>query len=271
MSQAQYMPDFTAKREEYVLHNAGPDKIEGSWGGRPFTLPGCDEVHPHNPAVFEDGVAIPGTLVLRDTYCPDKDGSHPKPGDPFNWRASVAIKNVLGIDPQSGQAKGPYAQKGVSYVQMPASKEDIERIMVEGKKRYYVFMVGWAEHQTRAYAEAVDLARRAGVTAPPPGGDYHKATTILEQHQKEMEKRYGKQNLGVEEQEEVDLEFMVFAKARAMALAKDAAEAQKVSKEELAENMLQDPDVLKALRKKYRIRKKGFAEGAEPPTEDVPA
>jgi hypothetical protein len=154
---------------------------------------------------------------------------------------------------------------------MPASKEDIERIMAEGKKRYYDFMVEWADHQVRAYAGAVDLAQRAGVTAPPPGSDYRKAVTIQETHKAELEKRYGPQKNVLEEtMEEDDLEFMVFAKAKAMALAEQAAEAHKVNKDQLAEQMLEDPDIMKNLRKKYRIRKKGFAEGAEP-AGDVPA
>jgi hypothetical protein len=132
-------------------------------------------------------------------------------------------------------------------------------------------MVEWAEHQTRAYAEAVDLAKRAGVTAPPPGQDYHRATTILQQHQEELEKRYGKQKTDLEElHEEDDLEFMVFAKARLMEMAESAAAAHKVDREKLAEQMMEDPEILKKLRGKYRIRKKGFAEGAEQNIETKP-
>lgn len=266
MSEAQqYWPDFTARREEYVLHNAGPDKIEGSWGGHSFTLPGCEDVHPHYPAHYEDGTPIPGTLVLKDGYTPDADGNFPKEGDAYNWRASVAIKNVLGIDPKTGRATGPYAMKGVSYVRMPATPEQIAEIMAEGKKRYYEFMVRWADTKVRAYAESQERAKRAGVAAPPPDSDYAKAVTILNAHKEEMEKRYGAQQNAIEELEDQDeLEFMAFAKAKLEALAEKAAAAHKVDKQKLVESYLDDPDMLKSLRKKYRIRRVGHAEGVAP-------
>jgi hypothetical protein len=89
--------------------------------------------------------------------------------------------------------------------------------------------------------------------------------SILNTHKTEVEKRYGTEKDVLEEtMEEDDLEFMVFAKAKAMELAVQAAEAHKVNQDQLAEQMLEDPDIMKNLRKKYRIRKKGFAEGAEP-------
>jgi hypothetical protein len=116
-----YVPDFTVRREEFVLHNAGPDKIDAMWAGHPFTIPGCDEIHPTNPAQFEDGSPIPGTVILRDDYMALPGGSMPQPGSPYNWRASVAIKNVLGIDKHTGKAISSYSKKGVSYLRMPRS------------------------------------------------------------------------------------------------------------------------------------------------------
>jgi hypothetical protein len=268
---SQSLPNFAARREEYVLHNAGPERVEGSWGGRSFTIPACDDVHPHSPAYYADGSPIPGTIVLHDGYTHDREGKFPKQGDPFNWRAAVAIKNVLGIDPKSNEAVGKYAQKGISFVAMPATPEHVAEIMAEGKKRYHQFMLKWADQKVRDYATAQEVARKHGSHAPPPDSDYPKAVAILRANETELEKRYGPQSSPIDDlPDDEDLEFMAFAKAKLEALAKQAAEAHKVDERKLVESYLEDPDMLRVLRKKYRIRKVGFAEGVEPAKVTIP-
>ena len=261
----QYVPDFQPKREQYALHNAGPDPVSVEWAGVSFTIPGCNEIHEARPACYDTGEAIPGTLLIQDSHSVQVDGSIPNEADPWNWKAQTVIKNVLGIDPASGRAIGSFARKGVSFVPQPITHESLTAIAGDGQRRYFEFMVAWADHQVSAHAEAVDRANRAGVSSRPPGKDYHRAVSILERHKAEVDKRYGPQHDAIEDlAEEDDLEFTMFAKARLMALAEKAAATHKVDKQKLAEEMMEDPEVLKNLRKKYRIRQKGYAEGKEP-------
>jgi hypothetical protein len=260
----QYIPEFQPKRESYALHNAGPDSISVEWAGVSFTLPGNEEIHSARPARFEDGEPIPGTLLIFDSHSAQVDGSIPNQADPYNWKAQTVIKNVLGIDPASGRAIGSFARKGVSFIPQPITPESLAPIAADGQRRYFEFMVEWADHQVTAHAEAVDRANRAGVSSRPPGRDYHRAVSILEKHKAEVDKRYGPQRDTITElAEEDDTEFILFAKARLMALAEKAAAAHKVDRQVLADEMMEDPDVLKNLRRKYRIRKKGYAEGVD--------
>jgi hypothetical protein len=259
-----YIPDFSVKPRHYIVHNSSPDRIEVRWAGLMFVVPPVDGYHPQTPARYSDGVPIPGTTVIADAYTVDPDGTPRTSGAP-NWYAAEAVKSMLGISPD-GQATSAYAKKGLSILPDSPTREQVAAIRSAGQIRYQEFLRAWAEYTTMAYQEQIARCRQAGVAPKPPGADYHKAIVILRKYDEELKKKYGLE-AGAVVEEAVDAEnedFRVFALAQAMKMSEKAAEKAGVDKTKLAESLLEDEEILKGLRRKYRIRKIGYAEGVAP-------
>lgn len=252
-----YIPQFGYRPQRYSVHNAGPDPVSVRWAGLGFTVPGSDTFS-NNPAIYDDGAPIPGTLSLSDAYTFDANGQVPQGGTP-NWFASEALRNMLGIDPQ-GEATSPYARRGLSVLPDKPSREQVEEIKKAGLARYHVFLVEWAQYTVMAWNDQAERARRAGVPALPPGQDFYKASLIIEKHNEIMKEKMGLSSVRVAEPTAEDfdtLEFQTYAIAEAMVLAKSIAEEKGISSAELAEKMIEDPKIRQQLMKKYRIRKIG--------------
>lgn len=245
-------------KNEYILHNASPEKLELRWASRAFTLPPVDQVGP-SPAHYDDGTPIPGTLVLEDGYTYDKDGGIPSADSAPNWSAFSAIRNVLGVDPVTKQAVGFGARAGLSFLPNRPTRELVAQIRVDGERRWQEHMVEWADFVVHGYQTACDRARQAGAAPPPPSSDYMKACAILEKRKKDNEALWSKAPVPVEATDDEELEFLAFAEAEAMAMAKKVAVGKEVDETELANTLLQKPEVRAALQRKfnYRIRKKG--------------
>lgn len=259
-TQSQFLPDFMVKPRRYCLHNASPDMIDITWGGLKFVLPPVDAIGP-KPARYPDDTPIPGTCIVQDSYCFDKEGAIPSTSDPPNWLAAEAIRNVLGIDPNTGEAVSPYARKGVSFIPENPTREQVDEVRHQGEQRYQEFMVGWADQTLTAYAEAAERARRVGVEPKPPGPAYQKALLIMGRYKDSLERTLKRETDLVERAaDEEELEVAAYVKARAMKMAEKAAEKTNVDKVKLAEELLQDPDVRNSLKRGYSIRKRGFTE-----------
>ncbi|NIN66110.1 MAG: hypothetical protein GTO63_15730 [Anaerolineae bacterium] len=253
----QYLPDFKPQVMSYVLHNATPEEIILRWGGLQMTVPPVDVVG-HRPALAEDGSPIPGTFVIRDTYTSKPGGGIPRKGDPPNWFAATAIRNILKIDPETGEAVGPDARKGISVLPASPTPSMIQDAMMSGKARYEDFLVSWATDIVNGYQVARDRNQQAGYAPPPPGSEYQKAVLILEKSHAKMKKDLGMVGSLEQVDEELDDDFETFALAEAMAKAKRAAAAvPDVDPSELAAKLLENPEVRQKLKKKYRIRKVG--------------
>ena len=167
MSQAgAYIPSIGFSPNKFTLHNASPEPLTFRWAGLQFTLPAVDEVG-KSPALDADGQPIPGSLVLQDGYSVDRDGNLPAPGSPPNWSAFDAIRNVLGVDPNTKQAIGVIAKAGVSFLPNTPSKDLIEKVREDGKRRYAESQVEWAQYTVSAYESRVAAARAVGQTAAP--------------------------------------------------------------------------------------------------------
>jgi hypothetical protein len=262
-----YLPDFKPRINSYVLHNATPEEIVLKWGGLQMTVPPVDQVGPR-PALYEDGNPIPGTRTISDTYTVSATGTMPGQGDPPNWFAASAIRNILKIDPDTGEATGPSARKGISVLPASPTPQQIQQAKLDGKKRYDQFLVGWATDTVNAYAEARDRNQRAGYAPPPPGSDYQQAIIILEKSHAEMKKQMGmveEVQEDLTEEEETDLEAFVMAEA--MKQAKRAADVAEVDPVELAGKLLENPEVRSKLKKRYSIRKRGHMPDGDLPKE----
>lgn len=261
---AQTIPAFGFTPNEFVLHNASPELVDLKWGGVMFTLPPVDVVGP-KAAKDVDGDPIPGTLVLRDALVMDKEGTIPPVGSPANWLAFEAIRNLLGIDPVTKEARGAPAKAGLSFLPNSPSKDVIAAVRADGTRRYQEHRVEWAQYTVSAYESRVAACKMVGVPPPPPDQDYAKALIVLKRNEAKFKAEISE--AGVSDDEEVA--FMAFAKARAMEMAEAAAAGKNVDKAQLAEELLKDPKVRIHLQRKYSIRQRGYLEVpvAEPPQE----
>jgi hypothetical protein len=263
-----YMPDFQPVINTYTLHNATPEEIVLKWGGLQMTLPPVDKVGAR-PAVDPAGEPIPGTRTISDTYTAiSGSGQTPRKGDPPNWFAAAAIKNILKIDPRSGEAIGKSAQKGVSVLPGSPTLSMITQAKADGHERYQQFLVDWATDTVNAYQVARERNQQAGYAPPPPGADYQRSIIILEKSHAKMQKDMGM----VSKVEDIDLqdegtdeELEAWVLGEAMKRAKEPAEDMKLDQTELAAELLKNPKIRQALRKKgLRIRNVGHVEGEVP-------
>jgi len=263
-----YVPQyFKPEPRAYTLHNASPDSFDIRWGGLMFTVPGVNEVGP-KPAVYDDGEPIPGTCVLVDASSYGPDGTVMR----GNWRAEDAIRNVLGIDPETGHATGMAARHGISFLPPKPSKQLVVKIREDGEKRWYESQVEWAEHETAAYQVAIERAKDAGALPPTPGKDYRRAVTILERHHKRIDAMFGKaEEVGEKISHDDEIEMEVWLKAKAIQLAEKAATDMEVDKTKVAEEMLADPKIRRHLQKQWSIRKRGYTKESMQQEEKVVA
>jgi hypothetical protein len=263
-----YMPDFQPVINSYTLHNATPEEIILKWGGLQMTVPPVGKIGPR-AAMDPDGNKIPGTRIISDTYTAMLgSGQVPKKGDPPNWFAAAAIKNILKIDPKSGEAIGKSAQKGVSVLPGSPTLSMITQAKADGQERYQQFLVDWATETVNAYAVARERNTQAGYAPPPPGADYQKSIIILEKSHAKMQKEMGMvpttEDLDLQD-EGTDEELETWVLAEAMKRAKEPAEEMKIDQTELAAELLKNPKIRQALRKKgLRIRNAGHVEGEVP-------
>lgn len=257
---AVQLPKFGYAPKKFTLHSVRPDTYTVRWAGVQWTMP-PGSVVTEASAKDADGDPIPGTYVLEDTWSAGPDGSYPDREAPPNWSAFMAIKNLLAVD-SAGNIGGVHAQAGISYLPESPSKEMVAAIVEDGRRRYEDGLVVWADHVVQGYSALVDKCRQSNTAAPPPGEDYKRALLILQAH----EKKIAASATAVEAQGSGDeeLEFMTFAKAKAMELAAKQTRAG-VDKEKLAEELVNDQDFLDMLRKKgnLRIRKKGYLDPTE--------
>lgn len=260
---ALHMPILGYARNEFTLHNASPNQLDWKWGGRMFTLPPVDIVGPR-AAKYDDGEPIPGTLVLEDSWVPGPDGDIDGRRPP-NWLAFEAIRNVLGVDPETKQAVGVAAKSGISFLPPKPSRELVAFVLEDGKRRYEESQMVWADSVVAGFQTAIQKCREAGVAPPPPSSDYMKAVTLLEKRKKQIEAQLNAV-LPEEAPDANEIEFLAFAKARAMEMATKAAAGKEIDRAALADELLQDPDVRGALQRQYnyRIRKKGYMDVPTP-------
>jgi hypothetical protein len=240
--------------------------MEFMWGGTRFEVPGVDDVGPY-PNHFDTGEPIPGTVLVKDGWTFNPDGSIPGGGPP-NWSAKEAIRAVLGVTP-AGTATSKLAANGVSYLPVGCTREQYQKIRESGEARYRESLVEWATDMVQNYEEARNRAKQAGVDAKPPGQDFYRAQAILKAKQDEMRATFTPAEVAAEES---DIEFEIYAKAQAMKMAGNIAAAEGVDQVKLVERMLEDPKIAANIRKKYSLRKKGYmdptvAPGAEQPPE----
>ena len=263
-----YIPEFKITPRRFTLHNSAPEPFVQKWAGLVFTIPAVDIVGP-KAAEYDDGSPIPGTLVLQDSSAPGRDGTI----EQGNWKAEDTIRNVLGINLDTGQAEGMAALAGISFVPNAPSRETLVQIRTAGELRWHDSQVQWAEHETAARMAALELAKEHGTPPPTPSPDYRRATLILERYYKKVDETFGKSADELVEAvtHEDEIEMEIYLKAAAIKMAEKVSEEMDVDKNKVAEEMLADPKIRKHLQKKFSIRKKGHTEKDSMPVPSMPA
>jgi hypothetical protein len=253
------MPSFGFSRNRFTIHNAAPVPRTERWCGMQITIPPVDVVGV-KPAMFKNGGPIPGTFVVEDGWAPDRDGLLPEAGSPPNWSAYTAVKNILGVNELTGKYEGVAAAGGLSFLPPEPTREQYELVLADGRRRYEISQVEWAQHQVAAFLEKVSHAQRANAPAPPPDRDYIKATEILKRAQAPIPTAEEKKS-APEPVEMDEMEFLALAKVKAMELAQKQPDRPNLDKMALAKELAEDPAFLDLLRKQgLRVRKKGHTD-----------
>jgi hypothetical protein len=250
------LPTFINKPEEYGLYNPSQDWIDLTWGGRSMRLPGCEKIS-LTPCHFDDEAKtpVPGTLIIVDGYTAGLDGLIPKQGSPFNWKASAAIRMMLGIDVETGIAHSTKAGRGITFIPPVIDHDTFEAVKVDADIRYVSHEIAWAEAEVAARAQSVDLHQRAGEIAPAADAGYNKAILILSKSRGESPEKVAEATVN-----ESDVGAIAAIEALAMEMAVEAAKGKEIDVKALADSLMKKPEVRKHLQKTYSIRKRGHQE-----------
>jgi len=254
MASPAALPSFVNKPEEYGLFNPAEEHIDLLWGGRMIRIPGCRDISPAPCKFEEDNTPVPGTFIVKDTYGPGADGRIPQAGSAFNWKASDAIRNLLGIDVNSGIASSTKAARGITFCPPVLDQNTFQALKSDAEARYSAHQIAWAEVEVRTYEEALDKSKRAGVMAPPPDSGYNKAVLILNEHRTRITAQIAHTDSVISEQ---DVKEIAGMEALALEMAKTAAEGKEIDEKKLASDLMKKPEVRKFLQKEYSIRQRG--------------
>lgn len=260
---------FLIPVREFTIHNATDEQLVIMYAGETRYIPPVNVAIPPDPripdkahsAVDADGELIPGTLVLKDMY--DEKMGHFRDASKF-WSAAEAIKHSLDIDVTTGEATGPYAQKGLSLLPPLPTKAQVAETLADGRARYKTWLVAKAQETIESY-DAKSMARKAaGLGSIPPSREELKAKAILDANQARLEESVEKQlAFGEDTDAELDtneseLQFLAFAKAKCEKLAAaTVAEAPDTTKtpEELVSDLMNSPQAMKLMRQQFKMRK----------------
>lgn len=198
---------------EFLVLNPTDEAIACGYDGESFTVPANDQVlmpNPKAPEMPHSGVdslgnLIPGSLVVKDKIGPRAmcDGGR---GD--GWSAAQALTHCLGLDPKTGGATGPFADKGLSLLPMNPDPQLVDATRTAGRARYEVFLLAWAREHVNGYNERQAKHRSLGLYPEPLPQSYERAKALLE-------KASGKKTPAVEALDEVmDLVYAFAEQAR---------------------------------------------------------
>lgn len=271
---------FEPQIHRYTLVNGGSKPIETYFNNLLYTVPPADQMDrpeqgkPYGRAAFDaDGDPIPGTVQIVDALEYDPETGKNK----LVYDATAALYHILGLKEGADRrlrATSKVALMGVSYLPDKPSKDLIREVKAECAERAILFSAEAARNYV-AGIDAKNAARQEAGMPPAPGGpEYKRAVMLLEKADERIRQALDLETNGVTSQttdEELDQspEFLAFAEAEAMKLAKGAAEGKDIDEVKLAENLLAKPAVRRGLLKSFRIRKVGHQPDTEASIEEM--
>jgi hypothetical protein len=216
---AQILEQFAVRTREYVLLNSSDKEARPRGLGKTVIIPAFNVVGT-NPARDNEGNPIPGTTVVKDMLKVDPVTGRPT-GD-IEWNAALGIRHILGIDPNTGEALGPWAEQGLSLVSSTEDPKEVAKVRAEGRARWEDFELAQARETVRAHKEFNQAKKRFGETELVGDLDVERAMARL--------------NAATE---------------RAKLEAAKASGLESI-KDEVINELLKDPDVLKTLADKQK-------------------
>lgn len=247
---------FKAPRRSFVILNSASKERSPMFVGNLMTIPPVNIVGPRADT-DEDGQPIPGSRVIEDDYY-----FAPELGEEIQTFDAVrAVIHILGLQPGSdglaAMATSPFALGGLSLLPRHAPKAQWKAIAADGERRAFLADVDRAEKYLAHIDEVNAIRKKEGLaTKPPNAQEYKRALWLVEQRDLMLERMTTLAPHQADQLNE-DLEFEVWAKAKALELATQAAEGKTVDRLQLAEELLHDPSVRLKLQKKWRIREVG--------------
>jgi len=247
---------FLAPVREFCLHNATDEPILIMYSGETRIIPAKDQIaYPHPKfedvcysAKDMDGDWIPGTLVLRDMVQMYMNGQEGQV-----WSAANAIKHALDIDIKSGLASGKYAERGVSLLPPSPSKELVHKLAADGRRRYEAWRIKTAKEVAEAYEGRIAALKAAGHNPIPLGPDYDRARAIIDASRDVEKARYTPVPFTPQPVEDEPVDEDDLARVFAAKLSKMVGPT--VNKAALVEQVINDPETMKLLKAKYKVRK----------------
>jgi len=259
-SLAPQMVSFRVPRFSFTLHNARKKPLDRKFDSNLFTIPAVNETGPRADT-DADGDLIPGTCVIEDIYVPVEGG-----GEEMILSSVKAVQYILGIKPGDSEDKAVLTSRaaigGLSLLPRHSTKEQWKEVAENGANRAFLVEVDNARIYINTFDENNAKRGTIGVGQLAPDFDYRKAITLMNEYNKLMQNSV-QETLAPHEADAKmeELELEANAKAIAMDLAERASEGKNIDKMKLFEQLVSDPKVLQAARKKgFRIRRKGHLE-----------
>lgn len=259
--------DLFSPPREFAIYNPSEAPVEFGYDGEQRTIPGRDTViqpDPRDPlrchsCIDTDGRLVPGTLVLRDVFSPKglADG-----GRTEMWSAAAAIRERLGLNPNTGAGSGSYHEKGISLISTRPSPDEVASVKADANARHEQFLIKWAAHLQEDIATRGQAHKAVGmnyVMTPTQHMELAKAEAILKvAEQKYRDEALKSVGLVPENDSTGELDSFVLAKAQELAAKHKDDEQEKAA---LARALAADPAFHKMLHKEFWDEKKKRAKG----------
>lgn len=253
---------FFMAPSEFILLNTTDEVLEPQYRGHTVRVPKSGEITLPNEKAKDkfysakdaDGEWIPGSVVARDML--DGDGE-------VDWKAREAIRHILGMDIKSGRCTSKYWERGLCYLQPNPTKEQINKVYAEGRKRFEKAKYAQAKTIVDYYAELNESRKRWGAPPIPAGDDYVQAArTLNEAASLQVPLTQAAYELVPQEPEipYTDESLKAFARAKFEVLAAETAtelgDPTPATKDKLVEAMMADETSMAIVRGQYKRERK---------------
>lgn len=239
---------FVMKPKEYVIVSGCLDAAKPRAFGKAIHVPSRVAVG-DSPLVLGDE-KIPGTVVVKDVLKKNEFGQLLSD---LEWSATEAVKLIFNID-SNGTVSGGWWDKGLALIVGNPTKEAIEQARLEAVKRNSVFQVAIAR-QIVAEHNSMNAANRKANMPEAPGDEAYFAAKLLLHEYDVAKSAEVKEKLGIKDIDPLqDVEDLATQLAEAVA-SKVQAKRPDLTREEIIDSMLDDPEFMKQVIERRNSRK----------------
>lgn len=284
MSQtSQILPEFIVQPRRYVVINSDNVPAYTRVAGMTIRVPARNErIQPGTTvdnyggffsALDDDNTYIPGTLVVEDRFEPNADGEAV-----LSFNATDAIRYILGVNPRTGRATSVYTARGLSLLPRGSNRKALEEIRRQGYERSEAWRIAQAELIIRDFDLANQLRVKKSMPEIPGGQDYVQAALLVRAARERQQRLIAgvmeearaetpadaqkvsadlaaeTQPFAPEEQDD-DAALMEMIKSKIVELT-PGPNVTETSRAELLNKLFQDPEAVRIMRKKLKVKPK---------------